>query len=146
VEKDMRACEATRTGGMTFEADLGTLLQFVSTILLRKEFLPEPVHPRIQELVPKLRAWKRKYSGKFIGRVAERLADQIASPESLDLDAVKEAQGGNVVCGYASCGVKKELLVCGQCKVQRYCSTEHQKKDWKFHKKICNKGLIDEEE
>jgi hypothetical protein len=146
VERDMKACEATRTGGMTFEADFGSLLQFVSTILLRREFLPEPVHPRILELVPKLKAWKKKYRGKFIGRVAERLAAQIESPESLDLDAVRESQAESVVCGYVGCAVKKELLACGQCKVQRYCSTEHQKKDWKFHKKICNKGLIEDEE
>ena len=120
------------------------MLQFVSTTLLRSEHLPTPPHPRIQELVPKLKAWKRKYSGNFIARVSDRLADQIKSPESLDLGAVLSAQNQNLVCGYVGCEEKRDLNACARCKMQRYCGPEHQKRDWGFHKKICGKGLVDE--
>jgi hypothetical protein len=139
---EMKVCP--RNGGSSFEAEFASLLQFVSTILLRKEHLPTPPHPRINELVPKLKAWKRKYSGQFIARVSERLADQIKSPESLDLGAVLNAQNGNLVCGYIQCEKKTDLNACARCKMQRYCSAEHQKKDWGFHKGICGKGLLDE--
>jgi hypothetical protein len=142
LEKEMKACE--RRGGATFEADLGSMLQFVSTILLRKEYLEDPPHPRIQELVPRLKEWKKKYKAIYIGKVSDRLLDQIANPESLDLNMVRDAQLDQLVCGYVGCRNSKNLSSCGQCKLQRYCSQEHQKKDWGKHKKICNKGLIEE--
>jgi hypothetical protein len=142
VEKDMKAC--SRMGGASFEADLGSMMQFLSTILMRSEHLPTPPHPRILELVPILKSWKRKYSGQFIARVSDRLATQIKDPETLDVASVREAQNQNLVCGYVACGEKSGLNACAKCKMQRYCSQEHQKKDWGFHKKICGKGLLDE--
>ena len=43
------------------------------------------------------------------------------------------------VCG--GCGVGREpgeeLMQCGKCKKQKYCSAECQKKDWKEHKIFC---------
>lgn len=131
----MKTC--TRRGGASFEADFGSMMQFVSTLLLRADHLPTPPHPKLQELVPKLKAWKRKYSGMYIARVADRLADQIAKTESLDLAAVVQAQSQNLVCGYVGCGENRGLNACSRCKLQRYCSQPHQKKDWSWHKGIC---------
>ena len=146
IEADMKAC--TRIGGATFDADLGSMLQFVSTLLLRKgpaTANDESVHPRINELVPKLRAWQRKYRGKYIAKVSERLADQIENPDPEVVAAVTEGQNESLVCGYTLCGNKRDMLACGACKIQRYCCQEHQKKDWKNHKHICNKGLVETE-
>jgi len=42
----------------------------------------------------------------------------------------------STTCAYPSCheiGTK----ACSNCRIARYCSKEHQKIDWKFHKKIC---------
>lgn len=141
IEADMKAC--TWSSGTTWDAGLGSMLQFVSTILLWHDS-QEPVHPRIKELVPKFKAWNRTYREKFISKVSDRLADQIASPEALDLGMVKASQKEHLVCGYILCGNKKDMNACGQCRIQRYCSTDHQKKDWKNHKKICCKGLAEE--
>lgn len=146
IEAKMKAC--TRIGGATFEADFGSILQFVSTLLLRKGPATEndePIHPKINELVPKLRAWQRKYRGKYIGKVSERLAGQIENPDPNAVATVTENQNDSLVCGYILCGNKKDMLACGTCKIQRYCSQEHQKKDWKNHKHICNKGLVETE-
>lgn len=35
-------------------------------------------------------------------------------------------------------------LVCGKCKLERYCSTECQKRCWSLHKKACNEMSLDE--
>ena len=35
------------------------------------------------------------------------------------------------------CGKEDELFKCSQCKSVFYCSREHQKQDWKNHKKVC---------
>ncbi|KAH8651485.1 hypothetical protein BGZ60DRAFT_436535 [Tricladium varicosporioides] len=145
IEEKMKACQNTRMMGATFEADFGSMLQFVSTLLLRKQLVvgnSETVHPRIYELSTRLRAWKKKYPGQYIGRVSDRLADQIENSDPNTV-MVKEQQDAFTVCGYILCEKHKDMLACGNCKIQRYCSQEHQKKDWKNHKHICNKGLID---
>lgn len=74
----------TRLGGGHFPAalfddDLGTLLQFLSTIFLYRAEM-ESVHPHIQELIPKLKAWKQTYRPsptRTIGTASERLVMQI---------------------------------------------------------------------
>lgn len=142
IIEQMKPCP--RNGGSTFEAEFASMLQFVSTILLRSDHLPTPPHPRLNDLILLLKAWKRKYSGQFIARVADRLADQIKSPEHLNLEGLRTAQNQNLLCGYVRCGEKTGLNACARCKMQRYCTSEHQKKDWSFHKKICGKGLLDE--
>lgn len=37
------------------------------------------------------------------------------------------------------CGRSYPLLKCSQCKIECYCSREHQKSDWKVHKRLCRK-------
>ena len=140
VEK-MKAC-SRNPAETTFEADFGSMMQFVSTLLLYPENLPTPPHPRINELVPMLRGWSRKYMGGYIGTVSDRLADQIASPDPITSMIVRGAQVDQLLCGYSGCSKSTGMELCGACKLQRYCCTEHQKKDWKYHKHICNKGLV----
>ena len=35
------------------------------------------------------------------------------------------------------CGALENLMICGGCRATWYCSKEHQKYDWKYHKKNC---------
>jgi hypothetical protein len=35
------------------------------------------------------------------------------------------------------CGKMIGLLTCGRCKTARYCSSQHQRKDWARHKAHC---------
>jgi hypothetical protein len=35
------------------------------------------------------------------------------------------------------CENKENLKICSRCKIIYYCSTEHQKQDWKTHKNVC---------
>ena len=36
-----------------------------------------------------------------------------------------------------SCDVASGLKICGACHCVKYCSEEHQKKDWQTHKSYC---------
>lgn len=130
----------------TFDAEFGGLLQFLSTMLLYTDEI-ETLHPRIKELIPKLRTWKKTYrnsSVRTIKDVAERLVDQIQGMDPTMISMMRSMQENqSLACGVSSCSVKgaRDLTVCGVCRVQRYCGREHQKMDWKYHKHICNKGL-----
>jgi hypothetical protein len=48
-------------------------------------------------------------------------------------------ESGNVVeiLPCAACGDTEKTMRCARCKVVAYCGKEHQKADWKVHKKIC---------
>lgn len=67
--------------------------------------------------------------------------------ENLDpvlLSSMREQFNEGLACGTASCGARgPTLTVCAGCKIQRYCGREHQDQDWRYHKHICNKGLVD---
>ena len=131
----------------TFEDDLGSLLQFLSTILLYKAEM-ESLHPRIQELVPKCRAWEKTFKNsrvKTISDASGRLVDQIPGMPAMMMTMMRQMQEQTLVCGVSSCRVQgaESLTLCGTCRVQRYCGRDHQKADWKYHKHICNKGLED---
>ena len=41
--------------------------------------------------------------------------------------------------GCKVCGKLDGTMRCAKCKVVKYCSTEHQKQDWKRHKGTCGK-------
>lgn len=128
----------------TFEDDFGSILQFLSTILLYSDHLGT-MHPRIEELIPKLRTWKQTYrrsTVRTISNASDRLVTQIQGLDPALISQMREMQAeGTLVCGFPSCGEKKNLNACGSCKIQRYCGQEHQKKDWRYHKVICGKGL-----
>jgi hypothetical protein len=129
----------------TFEDDFGSVLQFLSTMLLYKAEM-ETIHPRIQELVPKCRTWKNTYKRsrvKTIGSASERLVDQIQGMEPMMVSMMRDMQEQSLVCGVMSCKVRgpEGLTLCGTCRIQRYCGKDHQKADWKYHKHICSKGL-----
>lgn len=38
------------------------------------------------------------------------------------------------------CGKMENLLRCGRCRSSFYCSKEHQRRDWKKHKLVCQSG------
>lgn len=137
VERKMKACE--RRMGARFEDDFGSMLQFVSTLMLYSSTLS----PRTQELVPRCKEWEGRYRGKFIQKVSQRLRGQIEEIDPFYVGMVKAMQKETLVCGVAECRVleKEGLVACARCTMQRYCGGEHQKKDWKWHKAICTKGL-----
>lgn len=129
----------------TFDDDFGSLLQFLSTMLLYRDEM-ETLHPRIEELIPKLRTWQHAYrhsSVRTISRAAERLVEQIQGMDPTMIAGVRGMQEQSLACGISSCRVEgaRHLTVCGECRIQRYCGKEHQKMDWKYHKHVCKKGL-----
>jgi MYND finger len=131
----------------TFDDDFGTLLQFVSTMLLYRAEI-ESLHPRINELIPKLREWNRTFENspaRTIKHASERMVDQIQGMDPTMIAIMRRMQETTLVCGVANCRVRglEGLTVCNGCKIQRYCGREHQKADWKYHKHICNKGLVE---
>ncbi|XP_018595801.2 egl nine homolog 3-like isoform X1 [Scleropages formosus] len=52
----------------------------------------------------------------------------------LDLDRDSERQYCEL------CGKMENLLKCGRCRSSFYCSKEHQKQDWKKHKRTCREA------
>jgi hypothetical protein len=148
VEEKMKGCE--RIWGATFDTDFGFMLQFLSTMLLFSTKPLTEVHPRINDLVPKLKKWKKTYRNspvETISKASDRLVDQIEGLNPGHASLVKETLVNQLVCGYLACHVQGDASMkkCGQCTLTRYCSVEHQRKDWKNHKHICNKGLVEEE-
>lgn len=133
----------------SFEDEFGSLLQFLSTLLLHVNKMTD-MHPRIKELVPKLRTWKLAYkrSGvRTISNASDRLVQQIqGTMPRMMMQPVKAMQNKMLVCGVRTChiGGQDDTVVCSVCRIQRYCGPEHQKMDWKYHKKLCCKGLVEE--
>lgn len=62
------------------------------------------------------------------------------------ISEMRKMQAQSLCCGKVGCRKKEGLIACGKCRIQRYCGQEHQKGDWKYHKKICVKGLVESEE
>lgn len=56
-----------------------------------------------------------------------------------------ETTEGRWKCGVLGCTVASRLR-CSRCKVQHYCSPEHQKADWGAHKRVCKSQREKEEE
>lgn len=102
----------------------------------------ELVHPRLNDLSTRLRTWRTKYRGTYIGKVSDRLLNQITISD-MDLAAVREQHDAYKGCGYILCENTQDMLAWANCRIQLYCSPEHRRKDWKNHEHICNKGLIE---
>lgn len=147
-EDKMRAAPRPAPPGIppaTFEDDFGSLIQFLSTTMLYDEHMASK-HPRLDELIPQLRAWNRTYADSRVRTIAtasERLIAQIQGTNRGMSAGAREVSARSTVCGYERCGKRKGLTACASCRVQRYCGREHQKIDWKYHKHICNKGLVE---
>lgn len=128
------------------ENSLGSALQFISTLLIQdSEEKAMTVYPGLKELPPHLRTYLRKYRGKYVAKVSERLKDQLKSANPTMKKMILEVTRSQLRCGYVMCSNNEDMRLCGSCGVQRYCCPEHQKKDWKFHKTICIKGLVENE-
>ncbi|OWF38394.1 egl nine homolog 1-like [Mizuhopecten yessoensis] len=52
-------------------------------------------------------------------------------------EGVRDISNEHIVCQL--CGAHDDLQLCSRCKKTWYCSREHQKYDWKYHKKTCTK-------
>ncbi|KAL7413502.1 hypothetical protein BDY24DRAFT_441304 [Mrakia frigida] len=50
-----------------------------------------------------------------------------------------EAALSDLVNAKGCVGKRSQMLMCSRCQVVRYCSQEHQKLDWKAHKRVCFK-------
>lgn len=56
---------------------------------------------------------------------------------------LKPMKQANMKCGLWECRSRKKLLACSGCDgLEHYCCREHQKKDWKVHKKFCMRELV----
>lgn len=82
---------------------------------------------------------------RTISNASERLITQIEGMSPSLIRQMREMQGDSIICGVRNCDVDEGLTACGGCKLQRYCGKDHQKADWKYHKHICNKGLVEVE-
>lgn len=80
------------------------------------------------------------------GRVAIQFPQpyNIKAIKAINLDTVvDEKQSGDThACGMCAANA---TFMCSRCKLMYYCSSEHQKEDWKNHKLVCGspKGLKD---
>jgi hypothetical protein len=52
-------------------------------------------------------------------------------------EAGAEGQACVEVMACRVCGKTEGTMRCARCKVAAYCRKEHQKEDWKMHKRIC---------
>jgi hypothetical protein len=57
----------------------------------------------------------------IMGKLKEQFPDEICS----------ETKAGKV------CGKSVAIKRCARCKTVAYCGIEHQRKDWKIHKRFC---------
>jgi hypothetical protein len=62
-------------------------------------------------------------------------SDPQAAARSASIEGAADHLREVVSCNI--CGKSDKTLKCGQCKVVAYCGKEHQKADWKVHKRIC---------
>ncbi|KAJ7629475.1 hypothetical protein DFH06DRAFT_1225825 [Mycena polygramma] len=128
----------------------GSATQLLSTLCTH--FINEPDRNTVisretqKKLLPILSQWSRRYSGEFLGDVSLRMVAFMSKKWNEDFDTIRSLTKNWQVCGLPSCGVRKNLKVCGKCKTVRYCSTDHQTLDWATpnadgvsHKQVCFK-------
>jgi hypothetical protein len=68
----------------------------------------------------------KKGEGEEVG------AGEDGKPKTPMWDWKKRGEG----CGV--CGVSGCSIVCEKCNKVRYCSTDHQRTDWKLHRRLCS--------
>ncbi|KAJ5047357.1 uncharacterized protein L3040_003184 [Drepanopeziza brunnea f. sp. 'multigermtubi'] len=147
---NMKAAARPSLGGFPpedFADAFGSVLQFLSTMLLYQDLMPA-VNPRLKDLIPKLGEWEKTYKHSRVAVIRDasaRLVSQINGMNPPLISMMRKMQEGTLCCGVVSCTLRgaDKLTVCGVCKIQRYCGKEHQKADWKYHKHICAKGLVE---
>ena len=75
----------------------------------------------------------------FCSHVCSRKQRKVAKNLNKLLEGTPEAIVSHARCYYPECNeYSTKLLLCGRCKVARYCGTEHQRLDWATHKKECS--------
>ena len=85
----------------------------------------------------------------FVNSVCNKSECEMQTRQQIqDMMALIMVDGQGVPVGARGSGNTREILPCGvcgetkamkcaRCKVVAYCGKEHQKADWKVHKKIC---------
>jgi hypothetical protein len=48
-------------------------------------------------------------------------------------------------CGALGCNASDNLKFCSKCRIQQYCCVDHQKSDWKLHKRFCKESCVHQE-
>ncbi|KAJ7510297.1 hypothetical protein B0H11DRAFT_2269704 [Mycena galericulata] len=136
--------------GEYYMAAAGSAIQLLGTLCT--QFINEKDRTAVisraiqQKLLPVLTLWGRRYSGQFLGDVSLRMVAYMsdAAPLDRDFNRIRRMNKNWEVCGLPSCSVRKELKVCANCQIVRYCSPEHQRQDWSkstgsYHKYSCYK-------
>ncbi|KAJ7471900.1 hypothetical protein FB451DRAFT_1251353 [Mycena latifolia] len=130
-------------------AAAGSAIQLLSTLCTH--FINEPDRNTVisretqRKLLPILKVWSRRYDRQFLGDVSLRMVAYMSQVARLDQDfnKVRKSYKNWEVCGLPSCSVRKELKVCATCQTVRYCSVDHQRKDWRTgdspHKLSCHR-------
>lgn len=74
--------------------------------------------------------------GSVCGKVeCEIETRQAIQEEMLEAGTRREAEVGGTCC--AVCGTREQVKGCGRCKAVGYCGKDHQRADWKRHKREC---------
>ncbi|KAJ7119564.1 hypothetical protein C8R44DRAFT_788408 [Mycena epipterygia] len=131
-----------------YMAAAGSALQVLCTLCThfiktvdRSTVIP---HATQQKLLPFLTAWGRRYKRQFLGDVSLRLIAYLSNVVTPEFNAIRKVNKNWDVCGLPSCSVRRELKVCANCQTVRYCSADHQRKDWAGsagtrHKRSCHR-------
>ncbi|KAH8590916.1 hypothetical protein B0O99DRAFT_285062 [Bisporella sp. PMI_857] len=124
--------------------DITWMVIFVRRVLLFPYYIANiTIFDKYPLLLKNLEQWQAGHVGSVLAAEALRLQHTIERPEDYTIRNVREGTERSLMCGYKKCGYKIFMEKCARCMVQRYCSTEHQKKDWKYHKHYCDIGLVD---
>ena len=82
---------------------------------------------------------KRKARAKTASRGINigPVGDVLGINEKHGLFEKKTSKLGCRCCGYSNPQIDGKLKTCGNCKMEVYCSKSCQKRDWKYHKPMC---------
>ena len=86
----------------------------------------------------------------WVNRVVEHKSLELQISDDRDALPLSGSEGssegsveGSDLGSEYSTGSNKALtgLVCSRCKLVKYCSADHQRRDWEEHKRVCAKPL-----